>query len=149
VPVQHHARPARPAGQSVGRAARAGVQLAPAQATAARLPQLSRYLKSAFPKAALTLRNGAIPATGSAYAYRCFDKVVDTEVRPRVAAGSARAAAPPASAWQLPRSVVLLLWAALLLASPPCPALAPTCLPPPIPGGFVARGNADKRRLRR
>jgi hypothetical protein len=28
----------------------------------------------------LTLRNGAIPATGSAYAYRCFEKVVDDDV---------------------------------------------------------------------
>jgi hypothetical protein len=45
------------------------------------LPQLSRYLKFAFPKAILTFRNGAIPATGSAYAYRCFERVVDDEVR--------------------------------------------------------------------
>jgi hypothetical protein len=44
------------------------------------LPQLSRYLKAAFPAAVLTLRNGAIPATGSAYAYRCFEKVVDDDV---------------------------------------------------------------------
>ncbi len=43
-------------------------------------PQLSRYLRDAFPRAQIIARNGAIPATSCSYIYMCFEMSVDEEV---------------------------------------------------------------------
>jgi hypothetical protein len=52
-----------------------------------RLLQLSGYLKSAFPRAKVVPRNGAIPATNCAYTYMCMEMAVDEEVGCAVGGG--------------------------------------------------------------
>jgi hypothetical protein len=41
---------------------------------------VGKYLKSAFPKAGVTLRNGALPATPSALMNMCLEQYVDDDV---------------------------------------------------------------------
>jgi hypothetical protein len=43
-------------------------------------PQLSSYLRQAFPAAKLVAHNGAVPATSAAYTYMCLEMAVNEEV---------------------------------------------------------------------